>query len=118
MRCMVLIKATEKTEAGVLPTAAQMAAMDKFGEEMIEAGVVVLDGAGLKPTSKGARIVFSGGKPTVLDGPFAETKELVAGFSMIQVKSLAEAIELLSRGPFDGGEIVEIRPLYEAEDFA
>lgn len=115
MRFMVLVKASAQSEAGVLPTREQFAEMGRFNEEMIKAGVM-LEGDGLQPTSKGARIAYGGSKPTVLDGPFTETKELIAGFWIIQVKSKAEAIEWMLRAPFEEGQ-VEIRQVYEAEDF-
>jgi hypothetical protein len=116
MRFMVLVKANAESEAGVLPSAELLANMGKFNDELARAGVM-LAGDGLQASSKGARIDFSGAKPTVTDGPFAETKELVAGFWIIQAKTKAEAIEWMIRAPFDGGEI-EIRQLFEAEDFA
>ncbi len=115
MRFMVLVKASKDSEAGVLPTKEQLAEMGAFNAEMTKAGVM-LDGEGLQASSKGARIRFSGDQRTVIDGPFAETKELVAGFWMIQTKSKAEAIEWLKRSPFRDGE-VEIRQVFEAEDF-
>jgi hypothetical protein len=115
MRFMVLVKADKDSEAGVLPDKKMLTEMGKFNEELAKAGVM-LAGEGLQPSSKGARVRFSGGKPTVVDGPFAETKELVAGFWLWQVKSKAEAIEWLKRAPFDRGE-VEIRQVFEAEDF-
>ena len=115
MRFMVMVRADENTEAGVLPSEELLAAMGKYNEEMVQAGVM-LAGEGLQPTSKGARVKFSGGKRTVIDGPFAETKELIAGFWLWQVKSKEEAIEWLKRAPFDETE-VEIRQLFEAEDF-
>jgi hypothetical protein len=119
MRFMILRKADRETEAGVLPTQELLAAMGKYMEEMGQAGVL-LAGEGLHPSSKGARIKFSGGKPTVIDGPFAETRELIGGFCIIQVKSKAEAIDWIKRWPsVDGhGELeLEIRQLLEAEDF-
>jgi hypothetical protein len=116
MRFMVLVKASKDSEAGVLPTNEQLATMGQFNEEMVKAGVM-LAADGLQASSKGARIKFSGEKRTVTDGPFTETKELVAGFWLIQVKSKAEAIEWIKRAPFDGGEEVEIRQVFEAEDF-
>ncbi len=116
MRCMVIVKADRDSEAGVLPDTALFEAMGKYNEELVKAGVM-LAGDGLKPSSSGARVRFDGKQRTVIDGPFAESKELVAGFWLWQVKSLAEAIEWLKRAPFDGGTEVEIRPLYEAEDF-
>ena len=116
MRCMVIVKADKDSEAGVLPDTGLFEAMGKYNEELVKAGVM-LAGDGLKPSASGARVRFDGKQRTVIDGPFAETKELVAGFWLWQVKSLAEAIEWLKRAPFDGGTEVEIRPLYEAEDF-
>ena len=115
MRVMVLVKADKNSEAGVMPTKELLTEMGKFNEELAKAGVM-LAGEGFHPTSKGARVKFSNGKQTVIDGPFAETKELVAGFWLWQVKSLDEAIEWLKRAPFEGTE-VEIRPLFEAADF-
>ncbi|MDQ6932501.1 MAG: YciI family protein [Candidatus Eremiobacteraeota bacterium] len=115
MRFMVLVKATKESEAGVLPTEDQLAKMGAFNEEMVKAGVM-LAGEGLQASSKGVRIKFSGLKRTVIDGPFPETEELVAGFWLIQVKSKEEAIEWISRSPFKDGE-VEIRQVFEAEDF-
>ncbi len=116
MRVMVLVKATPESEAGVLPSPELLAAMGKYNEELVKAGVM-LAGEGLQPSSKGARVRFSGDKRTVIDGPFAETKELIAGFWIWQVKSMEEAVEWLKRAPFDGGAEVEIRPVFEAEDF-
>jgi len=116
MRCMVIVKADKDSEAGVLPDTGLFEAMGKYNEELVKAGVM-LAGDGLKPSASGARVRFDGKQRTVIDGPFAESKELVAGFWLWQVKSLAEAIEWLKRAPFDGGIEVEIRPLYEAEDF-
>jgi hypothetical protein len=115
MRFMVLVKASKDSEAGVLPDKKILTEMGKFNEELVKAGVM-LAGDGLHPSSKGARVRFSGGKRTVIDGPFAETKELVAGFWLWQVKSKEEAIEWLKRAPFDQTE-VEIRQLFEASDF-
>jgi hypothetical protein len=115
MRVMVMVKATRESEAGVMPSTELLAAMGRFNEELVKAGVM-LAGEGLHPSSKGARVNFSGGKRTVTDGPFAETKELVAGFWLWQVKSLEEAIEWLKRAPFKEGE-VEIRQVFEASDF-
>ena len=115
MRFMVLVKANKDSEAGVLPTKDQLAEMGAFNEQMIKAGVM-LDGDGLQASSKGARIRYAGDRQTITDGPFAETKELVAGFWMIQTKSLAEAIEWMKRAPFREGEI-EIRQVFEASDF-
>src|SRR3954470_3825039 len=115
MRFMVIVKADKSTEAGVLPSKDMLTEMGKFNEELAKAGVMLaMDG--LQPSSKGARVRFSGSKRTVVDGPFAETKELVAGFWLWQVKSKAEAIEWLKRAPFQEGE-VEIRQVFESEDF-
>ena len=116
MRVMVLVKANAETEAGVMPSCELLEAMDKFNGELVKAGVM-LEGEGLHPTSKGVRVQFDGKQRRVADGPFTETKELVAGFWMWKVKSMDEAVEWLKRAPFDGGETVEIRPLFEAEDF-
>jgi len=115
MRFMVIVKADKNSEAGVMPSKELLTEMGKFNEELMKAGVM-LAGEGLHASSKGARVKFSGGKTTVIDGPFAETKELVAGFWLWQVKSLQEAIEWLKRAPFDDTE-VEIRQVFEAEDF-
>jgi hypothetical protein len=116
MRFMVIVKGNKDSEAGVMPTEKMLADMGTFNEELVKAGVM-LAGEGLQPTSKGAaRVKFSGGKTSVIDGPFAETKELVAGFWLWKVKSLEEAIDWLKRAPFDEGE-VEIRQVFEAEDF-
>jgi hypothetical protein len=115
MRFMVLVKANKQTEAGVLPTHEELAEMGKFNEELVKAGVM-LAGEGLQPSSKGARVKFSGNKRTVTDGPFSETKELIAGFWLWQVRSKEEAIEWLKRAPFRNDE-VEIRQVFEAEDF-
>ena len=115
MRVMVLVKANEDSEAGVLPDEKILTEMGKFNEELVKAGVM-LAGEGLHPSSKGARVKFSGEKRNVIDGPFAETKELIAGFWLWQVKSLEEAIEWLKRAPFQEGE-VEIRQVFEADDF-
>jgi hypothetical protein len=115
MRVMVLVKASPESEAGVMPTEELLAEMGRFNEELVKAGVM-LAGEGLHPTSKAARVRFSGGQKSVIDGPFTETKELVAGFWLWQVKSMDEAIEWLKRAPFEDTE-VEIRPVFEAEDF-
>ena len=115
MRFMILVKANEQSEAGVLPDEKILTEMGKFNEQLVKAGVM-LAGEGLQPSSKGKRLIISGGKKTVVDGPFAETKELVAGFWLWQVKSKDEAIEWLKRAPFQEGE-VEIRQVFEAEDF-
>jgi hypothetical protein len=116
MRFMVIVKASKDSEAGVMPSEKMLADMGKFNEELVKAGVL-LAGEGLHPSSKGKRIRFSGKQRTVIDGPFAETKELVAGFWLIQVKSTEEAVEWMKRAPFDEETEVEIRPLLEAEDF-
>ena len=116
MRFMLLVKADQNTEAGVLPSKELVAAMGQFNEEMVRAGVL-LAGEGLHPSSKGARLKFSGGERTVIDGPFPETKELVAGFWIIQVKSKAEAIEWASRVPFADDEVIEVRQVFETSDF-
>ena len=115
MRFMILVKADKDSEAGVLPSTELLTEMGKFNEELVKAGVM-LAGEGLQPSSKGARVRFSGGQKTVIDGPFAETKELVAGFWIWQCKSREEAIEWLKRAPFENTE-VEIRQIFEAEDF-
>jgi len=116
MRFMVIVKANKDSEAGKMPTEEMLSKMGKFNEELAKAGVM-LAGEGLHPTSKGARVKFSNGKTTVTDGPFAETKELIAGFWLWQVKSKEEAIEWLKRAPFDNNEEVEIRQVFEAADF-
>jgi hypothetical protein len=115
MRFMVIVKANKDSEAGVMPTEKMLTEMGKFNEELVKAGVM-LAGEGLQASSKGARVKFSDGKTTVTDGPFAETKELVAGYWMWQVKSKEEAIDWLKRAPFEDTE-VEIRQVFEAEDF-
>jgi hypothetical protein len=117
MRCMVFVKASENSEAGVLPSTELLANMSKFNEELVKAGVM-LAGEGLRPSSAGKRVAFTSGKPTVTDGPFAETKELIAGFWLWQVRSIEEAVEWLKRSPFGPGAKVEIRPVFEPEDFA
>src|SRR3989441_3782305 len=116
MRFMVIVKANKESEAGVLPSEKMLADMGKFNEELVKAGVM-LAGEGLHSSSKGARVKFGKGKQTVIDGPFAETKELVAGFWLWQVKSKEEAIEWLKRAPFEDTE-VEIRQVFEAPEFA
>ena len=116
MRFMLLVKADQNTEAGVLPSKELVAAMGQFNEEMVRAGVL-LAGEGLHPSSKGARLKFSGGERTVIDGPFPETKELIAGFWIIQVQSKAEAIEWASRVPFADDEVIEVRQVFETSDF-
>src|ERR1700737_1138175 len=116
MRFMVIVKADKNSEAGVMPSTEMLTAMGKFNEEMIKAGVM-LAGEGLHPTSKGARIKYSGKQPSVSHGPFSGTSDLVAGFWLIQVKSREEAIEWMKRAPFDGGAEIEIRQVFDAEDF-
>jgi hypothetical protein len=116
MRFMVIVKADKNSEAGVMPSRELLTAMGKFNEELVKAGVM-LAGEGLHPTSKGKRVRFSGGKHTVIDGPFTESKELIAGFWLWQVRSMDEAIEWLKRSPFDGGAEIEIRQVFEADDF-
>jgi hypothetical protein len=115
VRVMVMVKANEQSEGGVLPDEQMLTEMNKFNEELVKAGVM-LAGEGLDASSKGTRVKFDGDKRTVIDGPFAETKELVAGFWLWQVRSMDEAIEWLKRAPFKEGE-VEIRKVFEAEDF-
>ena len=116
MRCMVIVKASKESEAGVLPSTEILQKMGKFNEELVKNGVM-LAGEGLQATSKGKRVKFEGEKRTVIDGPFTETKELIAGFWLWQVRSMDEAVEWLKRAPFDGGTEVEIRRVFEAEDF-
>lgn len=119
MRCMVLVKADKNSEAGIpltKETKETFAAMGKFNEELVKAGVM-LAGEGLQPSAKGKRVRFSGKQRTVIDGPFSETKELIGGFWLWQVKSMEEAVEWLKRAPFGGGAEVEIRQVYEASDF-
>src|SRR5881398_3403582 len=118
MRFMILVKADKNSEAGVLPDEKLLTEMGKFNEELVKAGVM-LAGEGLQPSSKGARVKFSGAKRTVIDGPFAETKELIAGFWLWQVKSKEEAIEWVKRcpNPMEGESEIEIRQVFEADDF-
>lgn len=116
MRVMVIVKASKVTEAGEMPSQEILAAMGNFNEELVRAGVM-LAGEGLHPTSRGKRVRFDAGRRTVIDGPFAETKELIAGFWLWQVKSMEEAVEWLKRAPFDVGAEVELRPVFEADDF-
>ena len=118
MRCMVIVKATKDSEAGVMPKEKLLAEMGKFNEELVKAGVM-LAGDGLQPSSKGKRVRFSGEKRTVIDGPFAETKELIAGYWIWQVRSMDEAVEWVKRcpNPFDGESEIEIRQVFEADDF-
>ena len=119
MRVMVLVKATKDSEAGIMPTKTLLAEMGKLNEELVKAGVM-LAGDGLRPTSQGKRVQFSGRNRTVIDGPFAETKELVAGFWLWQVRSIEEAVQWVKRcpNPMPGDSEIEIRPLYEMEDLA
>ena len=121
MRFMMIVKANKDSEAGVMPSEELLSAMGKYNEELMKAGVL-LDGAGLKPTSKGARVRFSGGKPTVIDGPFTEAKELIAGYWIIQVKSREEGIEWAKRAPAPHGphqdSEIELRQFFEMDDFA
>jgi hypothetical protein len=116
MKFMVIVKANKDSEAGIMPSREILTAMGKYNEELVKAGVM-LAGEGLHPSSKGKRIKFSGGKHTITDGPFAETKELIAGFWLWQVRSTEEAVEWLKRSPFDGGTEIELRPVFEPEDF-
>jgi len=117
MRVMVIVKATSESEAGVLPSAELLTEMGRFNEELVKAGVM-LAGEGLQSSSKGVRVRFGGGKGAVIDGPFTETKELIAGYWLWQVKSMEEAVEWIRRSPFrKGNETVEIRRVFEAEDF-
>src|SRR5712691_10058383 len=116
MRFMIIVKADKNSEAGVLPDQKLLTEMGKYNEELGAAGVL-LAAEGLHPSSKGARVKFSGSQRTVIDGPFAETKELIAGFWLWQVKSMEDAVEWLKRAPFGGGTEIEIRPIFEAEDF-
>src|ERR1700746_1891725 len=116
MRCMVFVKASKESEAGILPSTELLSSMGKFNEELVKAGVM-LAGEGLKPSSHGTRVAFTSGQPTITDGPFSETKELVAGFWIWQVRSIEEAVEWLKRSPFGPGAEVEIRPVFEPEDF-
>ena len=116
MRFMVIVKATEDSENGVMPSEELLAAMGRYTEELVAAGIMKA-GEGLHPSSRGVRVRFSGADRSVIDGPFAETKELIAGFWLWQVKSMAEAVEWLKRAPFDGGTEIELRPVFEMEDF-
>ena len=116
MRVMVLVPADETSERGVMPDEKLLAEMGNFNEELVKAGVM-LAGEGLHPTSKAARVRFDGDKRTVIDGPFTESKELIAGYWLWQVRDMDEAIEWIKRAPFGGGTEIEIRPVFEAEDF-
>lgn len=116
MRFMVIVPGNEDSEAGVMPTEEMLAEMGRYNEELVNAGIVLaMDG--LQPTSRGAKVRFEGGKRTVIDGPFTEEKELVAGFWIIQVSSKEEAIEWVKKAPFDGGTEIEIRQIFENDDF-
>jgi len=117
MRFMVIVKASKESESGILPDEKILTEMGKFNEELVKAGVL-LAAEGLQASSKGSRVKFAGGKRTVIDGPFTELKELIAGFWLWQVKSKEEAIEWLKRAPFDGGTEVELRQVFETADFA
>lgn len=116
MRVMVIVKASRESETGEMPSTEILTAMGKYNEELVEAGVM-LAGEGLWPTSKGKRVRFSGRYQTVIDGPFTESKELIAGFWLWRVEDMDEAVEWLKKAPFDGGAEVEIRPVFETEDF-
>src|ERR1700704_4405061 len=116
MRVMVFVKASKESEAGQMPSEKLLTDMGKYNEELVNAGVM-LAGEGLHRSAKGKRVRFSGKDRTVIDGPFAETKELIAGYWMWQVKSMDDAIQWLKRAPFDGGTEIELRPVFEAEDF-
>jgi len=113
---MVIVKASQESEAGQMPKHEELAAMGNYNEQLVKAGIM-LAGEGLHPTVRGKRVRFSGKERTVIDGPFAETKELIAGFWLWQVKSMEEAVEWLKRAPFDGGAEVELRPVFDADDF-
>jgi hypothetical protein len=113
---MVIVKASNESEAGQMPSEQMLRDMGNYNEQLVNAGIM-LAGEGLHPTSKGKRVRFSGATRTVIDGPFAETKELIAGYWLWKVKSIEEAVEWLKRAPFDGGTEIEIRPIFEAEDF-
>jgi hypothetical protein len=116
MRVLVIVKASPESEAGQMPSEAILRDMGNFNQKLVDAGVM-LAGEGLHPSSKGKRVRFSGRDRTVIDGPFAETKELVAGYWVWRVKSLDEAVDWLKKAPFDGGTEIEIRPIFESEDF-
>lgn len=116
MRFAVLVRATEQSEAGVLPTSEQLTCMGQFNESLVKDGVL-LAADGLQASSKGARLRFSGGKAAITDGPFAETKELIAGFWIVQGKSKEEVVERFSHAPMEDGDVIEIRQIFEAEDF-
>ncbi len=116
MKVMVIVKASPESEAGVMPDTGLLAEMGRFNEALVKAGVM-LAGEGLHPSSRGVRVRFDGRRRSVVDGPFAESKELIAGFWLWQVRNLDEAVEWIKRAPFDGGAEIELRPVFEAEDF-
>ena len=116
MRFMMLVKSSEESEAGTMPTPEELAEMGRYNEELVKAGVM-LAGEGLHPSSRGARVRFDGASRTVIDGPFAEAKELVAGFWILKTDSLEECVEWIKKAPFDAGAEIEIRQVFEAEDF-
>ena len=116
MRVIVMVKATKASEAGVMPDEKMLTEMGNYNEELVKAGIMVA-GEGLHPSSKGKRVRFSGSRRTVVDGPFAETKELIAGYWIWKVKSMDDAITWLKRAPFDGGTEIEVRPIFEMEEF-
>jgi hypothetical protein len=116
MRVMVIVKASKESEGGVMPSAKELTEMGNYNQKLADAGIM-LDGDGLHPTSKGKRVRFSGTERTVIDGPFAETKELIAGYWVWKVKSIDEAVDWLKRAPFDGGTEIELRPIFESADF-
>ncbi|MGB2817853.1 MAG: YciI family protein [Burkholderiaceae bacterium] len=116
MRVMVIVKANKQSEAGEMPSKELLTAMGNYNEELVKAGVM-LAGEGLHPTARGKRVRFGSGRKTVIDGPFAESKELIAGFWLWQVRSMEEAVEWLRHAPFEEGEEVELRPVFEADDF-
>ena len=116
MRVMVIVKASKESEGGVMPSEKELTEMGNYNQRLADAGIM-LDGDGLHPTSKGKRVRFSGTERTVIDGPFAETKELIAGYWVWKVKSIDEAVDWLKRAPFDGGTEIELRPIFESVDF-
>jgi hypothetical protein len=116
MKVMVIVKANPDTEAGVMPTEAELAAMGNFNEELVKAGIM-LAGEGLHPSSRGHRVVYGGSAPRVIDGPFAETRELIAGFWLWQVRSMDEALEWIKRAPFGPNDAVELRQIFDMDDF-
>jgi len=116
MRVMVFVKATKESEAGRMPTTELLTEMGRYNEQLVKAGIMQA-GEGLHPSSRGKRVRFSGSQRTVIDGPFAETKELISGFWIWKVKSIDEAVEWLKKAPFDGGTEIELRPIFDAEDF-